>query len=56
MLHQELLLHFNLRRQLWIEETNGNLLLPQSGHPPINESSIRLAMNANSERVAEQPS
>ena len=49
-----MLLHFNLRRQLWIEETNGNLLLPQSDHLPIKESSIRLAMRANPERVVGQ--
>ena len=51
LLRQELLLHSNLRRQLWIEKANGNLLLPQSDHLPIKESSIRLAMNANPERV-----
>jgi len=54
LLRQELLLHSNLRRQLWIEQANGNLLLPQSDHLPIKESSIRLAMNANPERVVGQ--
>ena len=54
LLRQELLLHSNLRRQLWIEEANGNLLLPQSDHLPIKERSIRLAMNANPERVVGQ--
>ena len=47
-------LHSNLRRQLWIEQANGTLLLPQSDHLPIKESSIRLAMNANPERVVGQ--
>ena len=54
LLRQELLLHSNLRRQLWIEQANGTLLLPQSDHLPIKESSIRLAMNANPERVVGQ--
>ena len=54
LLRQELLLHSNLRRQLWIEEANGDLLLPQSDHLPIKESSIRLAMSANPERVVGQ--
>ena len=54
LLRQELLLHSNLRRQLWLEQANGSLLLPQSDHLPIKESSIRLAMNANPERVVGQ--
>ena len=54
LLRQELLLHSNLSRQLWIEDANGKLLLPQSDHLPIKESSIRLAMSANPRRVVGQ--
>ncbi len=54
LLRQELLLHSNLRRQLWVEQANGTLLLPQSDHLPIKEDTIRLAMTANPERVVGQ--
>ena len=54
LLRQELLLHSNLRRQLWLEQANGSLLLPQSDHLPIKEDTIRLAMTANPERVVGQ--
>ena len=54
LLRQELLLHSNLRRQLWVEQANGSLLLPQSDHLPIKEDTIRLAMTANPERVVGQ--
>ena len=54
LLRQELLLHSNLRRQFWVEQANGTLLLPQSDHLPIKEDTIRLAMTANPERVEGQ--
>ena len=54
LLRQELLLHSNLRRQLWVEQANGSLLLPQSDHLPIQEDTIRLAMTANPKGVVGQ--
>ena len=54
LLRQELLLHSNLRRQLWVEQANGSLLLPQSDQLPIKEDTIRLAMTANPEGVVGQ--
>ena len=50
LLRQELLLHSSLRRQLWLEQADGRLLLPQSDHLPIPAATIELAMNANPQR------
>ena len=49
-----LLLHSSLRRQLWLERSDGELILPQSDHLPIPDAMIAVAMDANPNRVVGQ--
>ena len=49
-----LLLHSSLRRQLWLERNDGELILPQSDHLPIPDAMITVAMDANPNRVVGQ--
>ena len=48
---RELLLHSSLRRQLWLERSDGQLLLPRSDRLPLTRDTIQIAMNANPQRV-----
>ena len=51
---QELLLHSSLRTSLWLEQSNGALVLPQNDHLQISDAAIQAAMDANPERVVGQ--
>lgn len=48
---QELLLHSGMRTSLWIEQTDGSLVLPESDHLSISDQTIRAAMAANQKRI-----
>ena len=50
-MRRELLLHSSLRRQLWLERSDGRLLLPRSDRLPLTRDTVQIAMNANPQRV-----
>ena len=48
---QELLLHSSMRTSLWVENSDGSLVLPQSDHLEISDTAIRAAMGENPDRI-----
>ena len=51
---QELLLHSTPKTDLWLEQANGELILPDSDHLEISAASMRSSMQANPERIVGQ--
>ena len=51
VVQQELLLHSSMRTSLWLEKTDGVLVLPESDHLAISDRAIRASMELNPERV-----
>ena len=43
-LRQELLVHSSHRTQMWIEQPDGSLILPESNHLSISDTAIQAAM------------
>jgi len=46
-IRQELRDHSSVRTTLWLEQPDGDLLLPSDGHLPVNPKVLRAAMAAN---------
>ena len=46
-LQLELLVHSSHRTRLWIEQTDGRLILPQREHLKISDTALRTAMRSN---------
>ena len=51
---QELLLHSTPKTDLWLEQADGELILPDSDHLEISAASMRSSMQANPERIVGQ--
>ena len=50
-LRQELLVHSSHRTQMWIEQPDGSLILPESNHLSISDTAIQAAMQGNPGRI-----
>ena len=48
---QELLVHSSGRTKLWVEKSDGALVLPESDHLQVSKAAVRLTMAANPKRV-----
>ena len=51
---RELLLHSDANTTLWVEQPNGDLILPASHHLSISEPDLQASMQANPDRIVGQ--